>query len=142
MLGRKNYEPEELDAAKTMVDAHVARFRALRKAVAAGGDKKATAAVDALEPALGNDLAMMLDRFFVHRIRGVTGKANTPLNELELVTESLMLHGGRFRTNKVLKYSAADSVLGLEPGDEIALSVDDVARLADAVFAELNDKFL
>ena len=37
-----------------------------------------------------------LDRRYVHRIRSVTGKDGNPLNELELVTESLMNNGGRF----------------------------------------------
>ena len=54
-----------------------------------------------------NDLALALDRRYVHRLRIVTGKDGTPLNELEMLVESLLNNGGELRGNNVIKYAAA-----------------------------------
>ena len=95
----------------------------------------------ALEAAYFNALVLMLDRYFVHRVRMVTGTDGTPLNELEMLADSLMGNGGTLRPINVIKYDADASVLGLKIGDPIALCADDFERLASAVFAELEAKF-
>jgi hypothetical protein len=140
MLGRKNYTREEIDHARATVAAQVASFDQLAKA-AAGKDAKATAALDALAPVYFDNMVLVLDRFFVHRIRPVTGKDTNPLNEVELLAESL-LQGSVLRTNKVIKWEPAKSVLGLEDGDPIALTRTDFARLAGAFLAEIEARFL
>jgi hypothetical protein len=141
MLGRKNYTREEIDHARATVAAQLASFDQLAAATTAGHDKKATAALDALTPVYFDNVVLVLDRLFVHRIRPVTGKDTNPLNEVELLAESL-LQGTVLRTNKVIKWEPAKSVLGLKDGDPIALSRADVARLADAFLAEVEARFL
>jgi hypothetical protein len=123
MLGRKTFTQEELDAA--------------REAVA-----EQLAAADGADPAIFNGLLLGLDRRFVHRLRGVTGKAGTPLNEAELLVESLMNNGGVLRGNNVIKYVPEESVLGLELGDQIRLSKAQFEELSTALFAELEAKYL
>jgi hypothetical protein len=59
---------------------HVARFRELP-----AGDARAE-----FESAYASDLLLALDRRFVHRLRAVTGKKGTPLNELDLLFGALM----------------------------------------------------
>src|SRR4051812_43400 len=85
VLGRKNYKPEEIAAGRAMVG------RALRtyRAVTASGDA-AEAAVADFETEFAHDLLLALDRCYVHRLRGVTGKDGTPLNELEMLADSLI----------------------------------------------------
>ena len=143
MLGRKEYTPEELDAATTAVDETLDAYRTLVDAVCrATDDPEVTAALDAFAPRLFNELALALDRRFVHRLRVVTGKDGNPLNELELLAASLMDHGGALHTNKVIRYDPEGSVLKLEPGERIALSAAEFERLSSACLADLRAKFV
>src|SRR5690348_6598082 len=132
MLGRKTYNPEELEAATAAIDGALATYDALPDG----------AAREAFAPHLFNNLALSLDRFFVHRLRVVTGKDANPLNELELIADSLLNHGGILTTNNVIKYKPAETVLGLEPGAAIALSEEQFRRLSQAVLDDLRAKFL
>jgi hypothetical protein len=138
MLGRKTYEPEELAQARKAIDDELKAYKKLAKA-AAGDD--AAAALTAFEPQFVNGLIMTLDRFFIHRVRPVVGKDPNPLNEVEVLTESL-LSGTTLKTNKVIKWVPDQMVLGLEDGDPISLTVAQFEELAKAFFAELEARFL
>jgi hypothetical protein len=141
MLGRKDYTKDELATATKTVNDTVAAYKKLAKAVEASGDAKAKAALEAFEPVLANDLVLAIDRLFVHRIRNVTGKDNNPLNEVELVTESI-LAGTPFTTNNVLKYVPEESVTGLKPGDKVQLTAAEFEALAKAYLADIKSKFV
>jgi hypothetical protein len=141
MLGRKNYTKEELDHAKAAVAQQLAAYKGLA-AAGATKDAKVSSAVTALEPVLFNNMVLVLDRYFVHRIRVVTGKDTNALNEVELLGESLMSNGGVLKGNNVIKWMPDKSVLKLEVGDTIRLTQADFERLADAFFGELEAKFL
>jgi hypothetical protein len=136
MLGRKDYTAREVESAKAAVAQQLATYRALLAATKGGADAR-----KAFEPVYANAALLALDRRFVHRVRVVAGKDGHPLNELELVVESLLDHGGVFHTNNVIKYVAAESVLGLQPGEQIQPTIDDVERFAKAFFAELEARF-
>jgi len=142
MLGRKNYSPEEVAGAENVVKRQLTAYRKLAKAVDDAADPKAAAALEALEPLLFNNMALALDRYFVHRLRMTTGKDGNPVNELELVSDSLMNNDGVLRGNNVIKYVPEQSVLKLEPGDRIELSAAQFDRLAKAFFADLEAKFV
>jgi hypothetical protein len=129
MLGRNTYEPEELENARSAVKKQLADWRA----AGAGGD---------LETTYFNSLVLVLDRYFVHRVRNVSGKDANPLNEVEMLTESLMNHDGVLQASTVLKYQPEGAVLGLEIGDEIRLSADDYERLSAAFLDELEKRFV
>jgi hypothetical protein len=126
VLGRKNYTPEELDSAKAAVAEQLA----------------AIAALEGLEPVLVNNLVLALDRRFVHRIRVISGKDGNALNEVELIVDSLVDNDGVLRGNKVIKYVPAESVVKLELGDRIALSVEQFERLSAAFLAEIDARFV
>jgi hypothetical protein len=144
MLGRKDFTQDELDAARAAVDQQLTAYRALAEAVAAGtsDDDKVGAALQQLGTPVFNGLALALDRRFVHRVRMVTGKDGGPLNELELIAESLMNNDGVLRGNNVVRYVPEQSVLQLQPGDRITLTAEDLERLSGAVFAELEARFV
>ena len=63
-----------------------------------------------------------MDRYFVHRFRMVTGKDGNPLNEVELMSDSLMNNDGVLWGNNVIKLVPDQSVLKLNVGDRIALT--------------------
>ena len=83
-------------------------------AVRASGDADAQAAWRG--PVLLNSLVLDLDRRFVHRFRMVAGKDGHPLNEVELIVESLMNNDGVLRGNKVVKDVPEEFVTQLKPG--------------------------
>jgi hypothetical protein len=140
MLGRKDYTKEELVHAKAVVDQQLTAYKKLIKAVE--GAAKAKTALAGFETPCFNNMVLALDRPFVHRLRMVTGKDTSPLNELELLVESLMNNGGVLRGNNVIKYVPDQSVLKLEMGDQIELKAAEFERLARAVFVELETTFL
>jgi hypothetical protein len=140
MLGRKTFTQDELDGCRAALAEELDAYR--RLAAAAAGASGGAEALGAFEAPFFNNLVLALDRWFVHRIRAVSGKDGNPLNEVELIVESLMLNGGIFRTSTVLRYEPSESVLGIEAGDRIALSGDDFDRLSSAFLAEIERKFV
>ncbi len=138
MLGRKDFTRDEIDRAKAVIDQQLTAYRALASATP-GGAGEATLA--AFESHLFDNLVLTLDRFFVHRVRAVSGKDANPLNEVEVLVESLLV-GDVLRTNKVIKWLPENTVLGLADGDPIALTEAQFTALADAFFTELESRFL
>jgi hypothetical protein len=143
MLGRKNYTQDELDHAKTAINKQVAAYRKLVNAIdGATSDPKVTAALEAFEPLFSNNLTLVLDRYFVHRIRMVTGKDGNPLNEVELMADSLMNNDGVLRSKNMIKLVPDQSVTKIEIGEPIRLSAARFQRLSKAFFAEIERKFV
>jgi hypothetical protein len=135
MLGRKDYTQEELASCRAAVGAQLEAYREVEAAV--GRD-----ALAAFEGPFFNHMVLALDRYFVHRVRAVSGKDGNPLNEVELIVESLMTNGGVLRGMNVIKYAPGESVLGLEIGDRISLTAADFERLSDAFLAEIERRFV
>jgi hypothetical protein len=143
MLGRKDYTREELDQATRTIKQQLAAYKKLVKAVnGAGDDPQVTAALETFEPLLFNNMTLVLDRYFVHRLRMTTGKDGNPINEVELLADSLMNNRGKFRGNNVIKYEPEESVLKLEPGDPITIGAAQFERLSKAFLAALDEKFV
>jgi len=142
MLGRKNYTQDEFDAARAAIDRQLAAYRRLQAAVAAGGDADARSALDDFEPIFCNSMTLALDRYFVHRVRLVTGNDGNPLNEVELLGESLIGNDGVLQSSRVIKLVPEESVTKLHAGDRIALTAAQFEQLAAAFFAELERRFV
>jgi hypothetical protein len=142
LLGRKNYSQEEFDHAKSAVDQQLAAYKKLVKAIdGATPDPSVRSALDSFEPLFFNNMTLVLDRYFVHRVRMVTGKDGNALNEVELVADSLMSNDAVLRGNNVIKLIPDQSVLKLNIGDRIKLSAAQFERLSKAFFAEIQAKF-
>ncbi len=143
MLGRNSYSREEFEHARSSLDTQVSAYADLVKRLSAKApDAKVESSLATFEGLFFNNLLLVLDRYFVHRIRSVAGKDGNPLNEVELICESLMNNNGIFRANNVIRYIVEDSVVGLNIGDQIRLSVGEFERLSSAFFDELQRKFL
>jgi len=143
MQGRTNYTQEELDHCRTAVDQQLAAYNELVKAVAsAAADKKISSALTAFEAPFFNNMTLVLDRYFVHRLRTVTGKDGNPLNEVEMLCDSLMNNEGILRGTNVINFIPGQSVLKLDIGDPISLTAEQFGRLSAAFFTEIERKFL
>ena len=132
MLGRKTYTREELANARAVIDRQLAAYRA----VPASPERAAFA------PLFFNGLVLELDRFFVHRIRAVSGKDGNALNEIELLAESIMNNDGVLQGNNVIKYVPEKAVVGIAVGDRIALTAEQFDGLYPAFLDELARKFV
>lgn len=143
MLGRKDYTREEFDQCRATIDQQIAAYKALVKAIGgASTDKKISAALTAFEVRFFNNMVLVLDRFFVHRIRAVAGKDGNPLNEVELLAESLIENNGVLKASTVIKLLPDKSILKLHPGDPIRVTEKDFERLSAAFLTDLEAKFL
>jgi hypothetical protein len=135
MLGRKDYTQEELTSCKVAIGAQLEAYGEVEAAV--GSD-----ALAAFEGPFFNHMVLALDRYFVHRVRAVSGKDGNPLNEVELIVDSLMIHDGVLHGMNVITYAPGESVLGLEIGDRISLTREQFERLSGAFLAEIERKFV
>jgi len=143
MLGRKSYTREEFESGKAAVEQQLAKYRKLAGAVSSNGSTNGLqSSLGNFETMFFNNMVLVLDRYYVHRLRMVTGKDGNALNAVELIADSLMNNDGVMRGNNVIKYVPKDSVTKLEIGDQIRLTEKQFERLAAAFFKELEQKFL
>lgn len=140
MLGRKDYTAQELRNARSAINAEVTSYRALLDESRKRGVD--VALLSNFEAALWNNLALTLDRFFVHRLRSVTGKDTSALNELEIICESIMNNAGVLRNGNVIKYNPQKSIVKMNLGDKIELTMVKFEALANASFREIEAKFV
>jgi hypothetical protein len=145
MLGRKNYTKAEFDNGKRAIESQLATYRQFVGAAAgAKPNKKTETALNAFETEFFNNMALVLDRRYVHRFSGkdYEGKDGNPLNELRLIVDSLLDHNGVMRADKQIKLPPDKSVLGIDVGDPIKLTEEDFKELSKAFFDELKRRFL
>ena len=135
MLGRKTYTHDEINNARFALAEQLTAYGTL---VAEANGETAQAALADFEPLFFNNLVLVLDRFFVHRVRKVTGTDCNPLNEVELIAESLLTNNAVLRGNAVIKYAPANTIVQLEIGDDIRLTAAEFDRLSTAFLAEIE----
>lgn len=142
MLGRREFSTAEVERARTMIDQHLAAHRRLASSLAdPGAPDEARAALSEVSEQVFNHLALALDRCFVHRLRVVAGKDGNPLNELDLISESLMTNDGVFQVTTGVRYTPDRAVVGLRPGDPVLLTADQFDQLSTAFLAEIERRY-
>ncbi|MEX0698950.1 MAG: hypothetical protein WD354_04380 [Acidimicrobiia bacterium] len=143
MLGRKEYAKEEYEDGKAAVAEQLDFYKKLASVIDNETDKsKVRAAFEDFRGPFFNNMILMLDRPFVHRLRQVTGKDSNPLNEVEMLCDSLINNKGILREKSPIEYDPDESVVGLDIGDKIRLTAEEFERLSEAFFADLKSKFL
>jgi hypothetical protein len=120
MLARSTYDQAYIDGARADVLASLTAWRD-----AGVADAAATRAF--LE-----GIVLRLEHAFVHRLRAAEGRDGNPLNEVRVLADSLLRHGGVLVVEKTIRLDPATSVLGSTPGERIELDEPGVTRLAEA----------
>lgn len=139
MLAVTSYPEVYVQLTAAKVDEQLQAYAALAAAVK--GNQQAEAALVAFAPGHFNAMLLALDHHFMHRIRGAEGKDGNPLNEVRMLSDSIMENDGVLKENKTIKYKADKAVAGIAVGQSIALDAETFARLARAYLAELGTRF-
>jgi hypothetical protein len=138
VLAVNRYPQEHVDACRAAMRRQLAGYDALAKV--AGSAKGA--ALDAFEPDFFANLVLALDAWFLHRTRGTEGKNGNALNEVRVLSASIVDNGGVMTEDKTIKLKPETSVLGYALGDPIAIGRADFGRLLDAFLAEIESRFV
>ena len=138
MLGVSNYTQDYVDACRAKVDAQLAAYRGL----SGNGRPQIDAALGNFEPLFLNHMVIALDAYFAHRLRTKEGKDGNPMNEVRLLSRSIMENGGELVADKQIKLKPETSILGYAAGEPIRLDADAFARLAGAYFAAIERTFV
>ena len=77
----------------------------------------------------------------MHRTRAIEGKDGNPLNEVRMLSQSILYEGAVLSLDKTIKYNAETAVSGLAIGDEIGLDEAQFAQLCSAFFTEMEKRF-
>ena len=139
MLAVTSYPEVYVQLTAAKVDEQLAAYAALVAAVK--GNAKAEAALAAFAPGYFNTMLLALDHHFMHRMRGAEGKDGNPLNEMRMLSDSIMEHDGVLKENRTIKYKADKAVAGIALGQEIVLDAETFERLAKAYLAEIGKRF-
>ncbi|HLG12719.1 MAG TPA: hypothetical protein VI876_13250, partial [Dehalococcoidia bacterium] len=94
------------------------------------------------ESTLFNNLVLVLDAFFVHRLRTVEGKDGNPLNEVRVICNSLLNNRNVMTADESIKLSPEKSVLQYQFGEAIKLNEAAFILIFQAFFTEIERKFV
>ena len=139
MLAMTSYPEVYVQLTAAKLEEQLAAYGALAAAVK--GNAKAEAALAAFAPDYFNSMLLALDHHFMHRMRGAEGKDGNPLNEVRMLSDSIMEHDGVLKENKTIKYRAEKAIAGIEVGETIALDAERFEKLAKAYVAEIGKRF-
>ena len=86
-------------------------------------------------------MVLVLETMFMHRMRAQEGKDGNPLNEVRMITNSILTNDNKLLADNTIKYKAEKSVLKIKLEQEISLTAKDFIKLSDAFFDEIENKF-
>ena len=137
MLGVSSYSKEYVGACRGQMEAQLAAYWSLLTTKdAAGSAEAATFGV-----LFFNNLILVLDSYFVHRLRGKEGKDGNPLNEVRMLANSILTGQARLLGDKTIKYKPDTAVLHLDVGDEICVDFSQFVALCEAYFSTIETTF-
>lgn len=144
MLGMREYDGDYIDACRARVETQTAMFREVAQAARDHGDADLSGlegALESLESEYFNNMLLVLEGYFVHRLRGVEGTDGNALNEVRVLARSLMENGGAVMEDPQLHLDPERTVLGLRAGEPVRLTLQQYTRLSDAFFHEIERRF-
>lgn len=128
MLGVRTYTKKYIGECRAKVEADLAAYKA--------------ANAKALEVTFFNNMVLVIDHLFLHRLRAVEGKDGNPLNEVRILADGMLNNHGKLAGDKTIKYVPENSVLKYKLGDEIKVNEAQFTALYKAFFTEIESKYL
>ena len=74
-------------------------------------------------------------------MRGQEGKDGNPLNEVRMISHSILTNDNKLLADNTIKCNDAKSVLKISLGQVIDLTTKDFIKLSTAYFGEMEKKF-
>jgi hypothetical protein len=100
-----SYTEDYIDECRTRMDAQLAAYRAL-----VGNKTASDVAVESFEPLFFANLVAALEGCFVHRSRTLELKEGNPLNEVRMLSKSIINNRGVMAADKTVKDNPSKSV--------------------------------
>lgn len=144
MLGTPSYSKKYINECRANINLQLSTYKKListARDLAGKNENKLNKTIEAFEHPFFNNLVLVLDEMFVHRLRGKELKDGNPLNEVRVLCNSIMLNEGLLVKDTQIKQDPAKSVLKLKMGDKIVLKEKNFEQLAKAFFDEITAKF-
>jgi len=134
MLGTKTYEKKYMDACQANITGQLKAYNELLAQT--NGN-----AVENFELLFFNNLVVVLDAFFVHRLRGLEGKYGNPLNEVRVLANSILYNKSIMNEDNTIKMKPENSVRKLKLGHTIKFTQPQFTLLAKMFFEEIQKKY-
>lgn len=143
MLSVNNYSREYIDACRKKIETQLTAYNDLLSTADSHlkNHKEQHKIIDYFEHIFLGNLVIVLESFFVNRMRAMEGKDGNPLNEVRVIANSIMNNDGVLIIDKSMKWNATQSVLKYKAGDTIKLNQSDFTALASEFFDEIEKKF-
>jgi hypothetical protein len=136
MLGIKKYSSQYINQCQNAIESHLSNWNIIKLTL------KEDDILRAFEIQFFNNLVLVLDYYFVHRLRVLELKDGNPLNEVRMIADSLLNNNGLFAVDKTITYKINKSILNLELGDNIKLTQEEFELINAAFFKDLEKKYL
>ncbi|MGH8655622.1 MAG: hypothetical protein ACREYE_27135 [Gammaproteobacteria bacterium] len=137
MLCANSYDKKYVKACRKRIEEQLSSYDRLK----AGASMSAHDAAAEFEPHFFANMVLALESHFMHRARGKEGKDGNPLNEVRMISASLMANDGTLQADKTIKYDPSKSVLDIKIGDKIRVTQPGFKALSEAFFAQIESKF-
>jgi hypothetical protein len=145
MPSQNHYPKKYIDECRSKLAAQVFIYQALvaaaRKQTGPVNPQLAIA-LTAFESVFFNNMVIVMDRYFVQRMRAMEMKDGNSLNEVRMLVNSMMNNDSKLYPDNTIKYDPARSVLKYRIGDEIKVKEAEFILLSSAFFADLEKKYV
>jgi len=145
MLCVNNYTQEYIDKCRLKVGLQLSTYKGLLETVQGqtmADETSVNAAIESFNPVFYNNMVLILETLFAQRTIGSEKKDRNALNEVRIMSNSMMHNNNVLTADNTIEYASENSVLKYRLGDEIRLDETGFLTLFDAFFAEMESKFV
>ncbi len=129
MLGVKKYLKVSINSCRKKGNANIDAF------------EKITSSSEIFEAVYFNNMVLVLEHMFVHCMREQEGKDGNPLNEVRMISDSILTNNNKLLADNTIKYIDSKSVLKISLEQVISLTAKDFIKLSNAYLDEMEKKF-